>query len=245
MAALAGRVAIITGSTRGIGRAIAGQFRAAGAMVVISNESPEETQIAAGELGVTGIACDVTRETDLQALVNGTIAAHGGIDILVCNAGITGDGGTWTVEDFDQVIAVNLRSQVALTTLALPHIAARQGSVILMASLSALRGNAAINAYALSKAGVVQLARNLAVQWGPKNVRVNALSPGFIATDLSKPLIENEAFMTRRMHMTPLRRAGTVDDVAGAALFLASDAAAFVTGHNLVVDGGTAVTDGS
>jgi NAD(P)-dependent dehydrogenase (short-subunit alcohol dehydrogenase family) len=214
---LNGKVAIITGSTRGIGRAIAEHFLASGARVVVSNESVEETRQVAAELGVTGISCDVTREDDLQALVDGTIAAHGGIDILVCNAGISGTSGTWAVEDFDRVIAVNLRSQVALTTLALPHIAARQGSVILMASLSALRGNAAINAYALSKAGVVQLARNLAVQWGPKNVRVNAISPGFIVTDFSKPLIENEAFMTRRMHMTPLRRAGTVADVAEAA----------------------------
>jgi NAD(P)-dependent dehydrogenase (short-subunit alcohol dehydrogenase family) len=242
---LSGKVAVITGSTRGIGRAIAEHFLAAGARVVVSNESPEETHQAATELGVTGIPCDVTRDGDLQALVDGAVAAHGGIDILVCNAGITGKGGTWGLEDFDRVMAVNLRSQIALTALALPHIAERQGSVILMASLSAMRGNAAINGYALSKAGVVQFARNLAVQWGPKGVRVNALCPGFIATDFSKPLLEKESFMTKRMAMTPLRRPGTVDDVAGAALFLASDAAAFVTGHNLIVDGGTAITDGS
>jgi NAD(P)-dependent dehydrogenase (short-subunit alcohol dehydrogenase family) len=242
---LTDKVAVITGSTRGIGRAIAEHFLSSGAEVVVSNESPEETQQAAAELGVTGIPCDVTREDNLQALVDGTVAAHGGIDILVCNAGITGKGGTWDVDDFDRVMAVNLRSQIKLTSIALPHIAARKGSVILMASLSAMRGNAAINGYALSKAGVVQLARNLAVQWGPKGVRVNAISPGFIATDFSKPLLDNEAFMKKRMAMTPLRRPGTVDDVAGAALFLASDAAAFVTGHNLIVDGGTAITDGS
>jgi NAD(P)-dependent dehydrogenase (short-subunit alcohol dehydrogenase family) len=114
-----------------------------------------------------------------------------------------------------------------------------------MASISALRGNGQINAYALAKAGLAQLARNLAVEWGPKNVRVNAVAPGFIATELSRPLLESEAFMARRMAMTPLRRAGTVQEVAGAAHFLASDAGGFVTGQVLVVDGGTLITDGS
>ena len=98
---------------------------------------------------------------------------------------------------------------------------------------------------ALAKAGVSQLARNLAVEWGPKGVRANAIAPGFIATELSRPLLENEAFMARRMAMTPLRRPGTVQEVAGAALFLASAAGGFVTGQTLVVDGGTLITDGS
>jgi NAD(P)-dependent dehydrogenase (short-subunit alcohol dehydrogenase family) len=108
-----------------------------------------------------------------------------------------------------------------------------------------LRGNGRINAYALSKAGVAQLARNLTVEWGPQNVRVNAVSPGFIATELSQHLLDNAEFMARRMAMTPLRRPGTPAEVAGAAVFLASPAGAFVTGHNLVVDGGTLITDGS
>jgi len=125
-------------------------------------------------------------------------------------------------------------------------LAAQAGSaVVLIASLAGLRGNGAINAYALAKAGVAQLARNLAVEWGPKGIRVNALSPGFIRTELSRPLLENAAFMARRMQMTPLRRPGEQAEVAQAALFLASAAAGFVTGHNLVVDGGTVITDGS
>ena len=133
-----------------------------------------------------------------------------------------------------------------MCNLALPHIAARGGgAVVLMASLSGLRGNGRINAYALSKAGVAQLARNLAVEWGARGVRVNAISPGFIATELSAPLLADAAFMARRMAMTPLRRPGTPQEVAGAAVFLASPAGAFVTGHNLVVDGGTLITDGS
>ena len=150
------------------------------------------------------------------------------------------------MDDYARVMAINLRSQVVLTGLALPHIAARGGgAAVLIASLSGLRGNGRINAYALAKAGVAQLARNLAVEWGPRNVRVNAISPGFIATELSGPLLADEAFMARRMGQTPMRRPGTPAEVAGAAVFLASSAGAFVTGHNLVVDGGTLISDGN
>lgn len=246
---LSGKVALVTGSTRGIGRAIAEAMQAAGAKVVISSENTEDTAKAAEELGTIGITADVTDREALAALVDGTTAAFGGLDILVCNAGITGQPGPFAdvdMDDFDRVMAINLRSQVVLANLALPYIAARGGgSAILISSLAGLRGNGAINAYALAKAGVAQLARNLAVEWGPRNVRVNAISPGFIRTDLSAPLLANEAFMARRMAMTPLRRPGEVEEVAGAAVFLASPAGAFVTGHNLVVDGGTLITDGS
>jgi NAD(P)-dependent dehydrogenase (short-subunit alcohol dehydrogenase family) len=245
MFSLEGKVAIITGSTRGIGRGIAEAFIAAGATVVVSSESTDDTERAAAELGVTGIKCDVSITTELEALVAGTLAAHGGIDILVCNAGITDKRGDTSVDDFDRVMTVNLRSQVALTSLALPHIADRQGSVILIASISGIRGNAAINAYALAKAGVVQLARNIAVQWGPKGVRANAISPGLIRTELIANLPQDSDFMVRRMQMTPLRRMGTVEEIGGTAVFLASKAGGFVNGHNLVADGGTVITDGS
>ena len=130
--------------------------------------------------------------------------------------------------------------------LAHPHLVNRGGgSVILISSISGLRGNAAINAYALAKAGVAQLARNLAVQWGSDNIRANAISPGLIRTEFSAPLLENERFMQRRMQMTPLRRPGEVSEIAGTAHYLASTAGAFVTGQNIVVDGGTTITDGS
>lgn len=242
---LTGKIAIITGSTQGIGRGIAEAFISAGATVVVSNPSEDETSLAARELGATGVTCDVSNAEDLEALVQATLAAHGGIDILVCNAGITDRRGDDSVEDFDRVMAVNLRSQVALTSLALPHIAERKGSVILIASIAGIRGNASINAYALAKAGVVQLARNIAVQWGPQGVRANAISPGLIRTELIASLPQTGEFMQRRMQMTPLRRMGEVEEVAGAALFLASAAGGFVNGHNLVVDGGTTITDGS
>lgn len=246
---LSGKNAIVTGSTRGIGRAIAEEFVAAGARVVISSESAEDTAAVAAELGQSGFSADVTDSDDLARLVEFALSALGGIDLLVCNAGITGKPGPFAsvdMDDYDRVMALNLRSQVVLANLALPHIAERGGgAVVLMSSISALRGNGAINAYALSKAGVSQLARNLAVEWGPKNIRVNAIAPGLVATELAKPLLENEAFMSERMQMTPLRRPGKPEEIAGAARFLVSDAGGFVTGQTLVVDGGTLITDGS
>ena len=141
---------------------------------------------------------------------------------------------------------MNLRSAVVLTGLALPRIADRGGgSVILTGSIAALRGNRAISSYALAKAGLAQLARNLAVEWGRRNIRVNTVSPGLIDTELSAPLRADERFMARRLQMTPLRRSGTPQEVAGTVVWLASAAGAFVTGQNIVVDGGTVITDGS
>nr|MBA4768979.1 glucose 1-dehydrogenase [Sphingobium sp.] len=246
---LAGRVAIVTGSTRGIGLAIARALQGHGAKVVISSEDALDSQRVGEQLNTLAIAADVADDAQLDALVDGTMAHFGRLDILVCNAGITGRAGpfaTIDMADYDRVMAINLRSQVRLCNLALPYIAATGGgSAILVASLSGLRGNGAINAYALAKAGVAQLARNLAVEWGPRNVRVNALSPGLIRTELSASLLADDAFMARRMQMTPLRRPGEMEEVAGSAVFLASTAGAFVTGHNLVVDGGTLITDGS
>ncbi|MCX9146542.1 SDR family NAD(P)-dependent oxidoreductase [Erythrobacter sp. WG] len=248
---LAGRTAIVTGSTRGIGFAIAQAFAAAGAHVVLCGEDAQEVAAAGAALAAAGgsvhaVTGDLAAPGTPAHIVESARDAFGGIDILICNAGITGEAGSWALDDFDRVMAINLRSMVALTALALPHIAARGGgSVILMSSLSALRGNAAINAYALAKAGVAQLARNLAVQWGPRGVRVNAVAPGLIRTPLSGPLIADEAFMARRLAMTPLRRVGEVEDVAATCLFLASAGASFITGQHIAVDGGTSITDGS
>jgi NAD(P)-dependent dehydrogenase (short-subunit alcohol dehydrogenase family) len=245
---LSGKVAVVTGSTRGLGYAIAEALIAHGARVVVSSENANDTAAAAARLGAVGIACDVADDAAIAALVAQTTEQLGGIDILVSNAGINGGASSDPLDMtiFDRVIAVNLRSMVTLTKHALPGMAGRPGaSVILIASIAGLRGNARIEAYALAKAGVVQLARNLAVQWGPKGVRTNAIAPGLIATSFADGLMRDEAFMARRMQMTPLRRVGQPHEIAGAAVFLAAPAGGFVNGQVIVVDGGTVITDGS
>ena len=216
--------------------------------MIVSSENAEDTAAAAARLGATGIPCNVAEDAAIAALVAQTTERFGGIDILVSNAGISGgpSANPLDMTVFDRVIAVNLRSMVMLTKHALPGMAGRPGaSVILIASIAGLRGNARIDAYALAKAGVAQLARNLAVQWGPKGVRSNAIAPGLIATALADGLMADEAFMARRMQMTPLRRVGQPHEIAGTAVFLAAPAGAFVNGQVLVVDGGTVITDGS
>lgn len=245
---LSGKVAVVTGSTRGLGYAIAEAMVAHGATVVVSSENVAETAAAAAALGATGIPCDVGDDAAIARLVTQTTRQFGGIDILVSNAGITGGpaAGPLDMTGFDRVLAINLRSMVLLTKHALPVMEGRPGaSVTLMASLSGLRGNARIEAYAMAKAGVIQLARNLAVQWGPKGVRTNAIAPGLIDTALADHFKADRTVFERRMQMTPLRRMGLPSEIAGAAVFLASAAGGFVNGHTLVVDGGTVITDGN
>jgi NAD(P)-dependent dehydrogenase (short-subunit alcohol dehydrogenase family) len=245
---LSGKIAVVTGSTRGLGYAIAEAMIAHGATVIMSSENADDTATAASELGATGITCDVSDDAAIITLVAQVVERFGGIDILVSNAGIQGgpsaDPLDMTV--FDRVIAINMRSMAVLTKHALPHMAGRAGaSVILTSSISAIRGNAKIDAYALAKAGVTQLARNIAVQWGPKGVRANAIAPGLIDTRLADHLKVDKAFMERRMQMTPLRRMGEPHEIAGVAVFLASPAGGFVNGQVIVADGGTVITDGS
>ena len=245
---LSGKVAIVTGSSRGLGYAIAQALIAQGATVIISSENAEDTAAAATELGGIGIACDVSDDAAIAALIGETVERFGGIDILVSNAGIQGGPSSDPLDMtiFDRVIAVNMRSMAVLTKHALPYMAGREGaSVILISSISALRGNARIDAYALAKAGVAQLARNIAVIWGPKGVRANAIAPGLIDTKLADHLKADAAFMERRMQMTPLRRMGKPEEIAGVAVFLASSAGGFVNGQVIVADGGTVITDGS
>jgi NAD(P)-dependent dehydrogenase (short-subunit alcohol dehydrogenase family) len=252
---LSGKVAIVTGSTRGLGRAIADAYLAAGASVMISSEDAQACSAALARYRSAGFAtvearkCDVTVENEQQALVGATVARFGGLDILVANAGITDDfaGSLATSQArYEQIMRVNLHSIVQLCAYAVPALKARGGgSIILMSSLAAMRGNKSIGPYALTKAALAQLARNLAVEFGPDNIRANAIAPGFIRTDLSASLMANEAFMARRMQNTPLRRAGEPSEIAGPAVFLASKGGAFVTGQTLVVDGGTLVTDGN
>jgi NAD(P)-dependent dehydrogenase (short-subunit alcohol dehydrogenase family) len=248
---LSGKVALVTGGNRGIGRGIVEALAAQGASVAFCSENAEDVARAQAELGdgFLGVHCDVSDDAGLEQLVAQTVARFGGLDILVCNAGITGRTRTFTaldMDDFDHVMRINLRHMVVLSRLAWPHLEARGGgSIILMASISAVRGNGQISSYALAKAGVTQLARNLAVEWGPNNIRTNAIAPGLIRTELSAPLESNAAFMKARMQMTPLRRMGSIEEIAGTTVWLASAAGAFVNGQTIIVDGGTVITDGS
>ena len=251
---LTGKVALVTGGTRGLGRSIAEHFAGAGAQVVAASENRSDCEAAEKDFAEAGLSiatalCDVTDDKAQRALVETTVARFGKLDILVANAGISGpmSGSTdLSTEDYRRVMAVNLDSIVRLCGFSIPHLKrAESPSIILMSSLAGLRGNAFLGPYALAKAALAQLARNLAVEHGPDNIRANAIAPGFIRTELAAPLLANRDFMDRRMSMTPLRRPGEPSEVAGAAVFLASAAGGFVTGHTLVVDGGTIITDGN
>jgi len=252
---LTGKIAIVTGGTRGLGLAVAKAYLEAGASVMICSEDAAACDAASAQLRSAGFdrvaarVCDVTVGVDQRALVDDTLDHFGGLDILVANAGIADPmkgSLACTADEYRRVMDINLNSIVHLCGFAVPALRARGGgSIVLMASLAGLRGNRAIGVYALSKAALIQLARNLAVEFGPDNIRANAIAPGFIRTDLGAALLADHAFMARRMQNTPLRRPGEPHEIAGAALFLAGRGGAFVTGHTLVVDGGTLVTDGS
>jgi NAD(P)-dependent dehydrogenase (short-subunit alcohol dehydrogenase family) len=245
---LTGKVAIVTGSTKGIGLAIATRMAEHGATVVISSRKANVCETVAAGIGAAGgkavvIPCHIGRKEELQNLVDQTVAQCGGIDILVENAGVNpylGPAADMPDEAFDRVIGLNVRSNVWLANMALPHIAQRGGgSVIIISSIGGLRGSAQLGAYGLSKAADMQLARNIAVEWGPKNIRANAIAPGLVRTDFARALWENPILYRKRTKDTPLQRIGEPDEIAGAAVFLASAAGSFTTGQTIVIDGGT------
>lgn len=251
---LSNRTALVTGAGRGIGRASAIALAEAGAAVVVSDidlDAAQEVAAAIEGLGARALAvrCDVASDDDLAALVRAADDRFGRIDVLVCNAGVqpyTGPIGEATDDAFQRTMDVNVKSTWRLASLVAPGMAARRdGSIIIISSVAGIRGNKALGLYSLSKAANAALARNLAVEHGPANVRANAISPGVIDTEFARPLTDNAEYTARRVALTPLRRLGTPDDVAGAVVYLASAAGSFVSGHNLVIDGGTLVGDGS
>ncbi|CAJ0691001.1 SDR family NAD(P)-dependent oxidoreductase [Ralstonia holmesii] len=251
---LSGHVALITGATSGLGFATATALATQGATVIVSGLdeaacSETATRLCQSGLNAFGIACDVSDQRQVEQLVGEVLQRHGRIDTLVCNAGIQGPAGPFsnvTDDTWLRVMEVNLHSAARLTSLVIPDMAQRgSGSVILMSSIAGLRGNRRIGLYGISKAGLAQLARNLAVEWGPHGVRVNAISPGLIRTPFAAELIADSTFMSRRLSLTPLRRVGEPHEIAGVAVMLASPAGGFMTGQNIVVDGGTTISDGS
>ena len=247
-----GKVALITGSSRGIGRAIAEAFAEAGAKVVISSRNQDACDRVACTIRSRGaeavaIACNVSDRDAVDSLVSGVAERLGPIDVLVGNAATNPHlGSLLEIEDraWDKVMGTNVRSNLWLCNRVIPVMAERGGgAVILVSSIAAFKGDAALGAYAVSKAAEIQLVRSLAVEWGPSGVRVNAIAPGLVRTEFARALWEDDGRRTARERVTPLRRIGEPGDIAGAAVFLASGAGAYVTGQCIVVDGGVTVAD--
>lgn len=241
------KVAVVTGSSRGIGRAIAEMFARSGAKVVVSSRTADACDPVAKAIRDAGgealvVPCHIGKKDELQNLVDQTLSHWGQIDILICNAAINpvyGSMSELTDDAFDKIMATNVRSTWQLCEMVLPGMAANGGgSVVLLSSIAGIRGNAVIGCYGMSKAAEAALARNLAVEWGPKNIRVNALAPGLVKTDFARALWEDPDRLAKAENQTPLRRIGEPDDIAGTALFLASDASAYITGQTIVADGG-------
>jgi NAD(P)-dependent dehydrogenase (short-subunit alcohol dehydrogenase family) len=249
MGELSDRSALVTGGGSGLGRAIALAFAAEGASVMIAgrHEAALAQTVAAGSGRVRSVVADVTLESDRQRIVEATTAAFGGLDILVNSAGILESGTieTTSLEAWDRSMDINVRSVFALTRLATPHLAARKGNILMLSSVAGTRAYPGVLAYCVSKAAVDQLTRCLALELAPKGVRVNALNPGVVVTNLHRAggMNENDyaAFLERGKTTHPLGRVGRPEDVASLALFLATDRAAWITGGTFSVDGGRAL----
>ena len=251
---LKGKVAIITGSSRGIGRAIAERMAEHGAKVVVSSRKAEACEEVAQVIRARGgealvQPCNINRKEELQALVDATLAKWGRIDILVCNAAINPHFGPSVGipdEAFDKILGANVRSNHWLCNMVAPHMAAQNdGAIIIISSIAGLIGNDTLGTYGISKAADMQIARNLAVEWGPKNIRANCIAPGLVKTDFAKELWNTPSIYNKVIKNYPLRRIGEPDEIAGAAVFLASAAGQFMTGQTMVIDGGGVIGRGS
>ena len=249
---LSGKVAVITGSSRGIGKAIAWRMAEHGARVTISSRKAGPCEEVAAEINArfgegTAIAvpANISSKDELQHLVDATVEAFGKVDICVCNAASNpyyGPLAGIADEQFRKILDNNIISNHWLIGMCAPGMVARKdGAIIIVSSIGGLRGNAVIGAYNISKAADFQLARNLAHEYGPDNVRVNCIAPGLIRTDFAKALWENPETLKRSTATAPLRRIGEPDEIAGAAVFLAAKAGAFITGQAIVADGGVTI----
>lgn len=252
---LTGKVAIITGSSRGIGKAIAAAMASAGAKVVISSRKQESCETVASEINehckekrAIAIAASISDKSSLEELVSRTREEFGSIDILVCNAATNpyyGPMSGISDEQFRKIFDNNVLANHWLIKLVSPEMRERKdGSIIIVSSIGGFVGSAAIGAYNISKAADFQLARNLAVEFGSENVRVNTIAPGVIRTDFARALWEDPQAEAHLKAATPLGRIGEPDEIAGAALFLASKAGGYVTGQAIIVDGGLTINGG-
>lgn len=250
---LTGKVAIITGSSRGIGKAIALRLAEHGANVVISSRKAAACQDVAADINLTfgegraiSVPASISAKEDLQRLVDVTVSKWGHVDILVCNAATNpyyGPAGGITDDQFRKVLDNNILANHWLIHMVAPQMRERrEGSVIIVSSIGGLKGSPIIGAYHLSKAADLALARNLAWEFGSDNVRVNCIAPGLIKTDFAKALWADPTNRKEWDDRAPMGRAGEPDEIAGAAVFLASKASSFMSGQVIVIDGGMTVT---
>ena len=249
---LTGKTAIVTGSSRGIGRAVAEQMAEQGAKVVISSRKAgpcEEVAMSLsakhGEGSAIAVPANISSKEDLQRLVDEANKAFGKIDVLVCNAASNpyyGPMAGITDDQFRKILDNNIVSNHWLIQMVVPQmIERRDGAIIIVSSIGGLRGSAIIGAYCVSKAADMQLARNLAQEYGPYNIRVNCVAPGLVKTDFARALWDTPEAEKRSSQATPLRRLGEPEDLAGAVIYLASKAGAWTTGQTIVVDGGSTI----
>lgn len=249
---LTGKVAVITGSSKGIGKAIAERMAEHGARVVISSRKAGPCDEVArainekhGEGRAIAVPANIASKEELQRLVDETNAVFGQIDILVCNAAsnpYAGPMGGISDEQFEKIFHNNVLANHWLIQMVAPQMLERKdGAILVISSVGGLRGNALIGAYNVSKAADMQLVRNLAVEFGSSNVRVNCIAPGLIQTDFARYLWENEEVLKVTVEPNPMKRIGQPDEIAGTAVYLCSKAAAYVTGQTLVVDGGLTI----
>jgi NAD(P)-dependent dehydrogenase (short-subunit alcohol dehydrogenase family) len=252
---MTGQVAIITGSSKGIGKAIAEEMAVHGAKVVISSRKQDvcdETAAAINARHGAGtaiaVAANISRKEDLQNLVDQARAAFGKVTALVCNAASNpyyGPSLGISDDQFRKIMDNNILSNHWLISMVAPEMMERGGgSITIVSSIGGIKGSTVIGAYCISKAADMQLARNLADEFGPQGVRVNCIAPGLIRTDFAKALWENPETYKRSTEKSPLRRIGEPEEIAGAAVFLASRAGGFTTGQTIVIDGGNTITGG-
>ncbi|MBK6706954.1 MAG: SDR family oxidoreductase [Sphingomonadales bacterium] len=252
---MTGQVALITGSSRGIGRAIAEEMAEHGAKVVISSRKIDACEEVAATINAkhgagtaVAIAANISSKESLQQLVDETRKAFGKITALVCNAASNpyyGAAGGISDDQFRKILDNNILSNHWLIHMVAPEMLERgEGSVTVISSIAGIKGSTVIGAYAISKAADMQLARNLAEEFGPKGVRVNCIAPGLIKTDFARALWENPDNLEVATRRSSLRRIGEPHEIAGAAVFLASRAGGFTTGQTIVIDGGNTISGG-
>lgn len=250
---LSGKSAVITGSSRGIGKAIAEAFAEQGAKVTISSRKPGPCQEVAAELNekhgdgtAIAVPANISSKEELQRMVDATNDAFGKVDIVVCNAASNPYYGPMegiSDDQFEKILSNNIISNHWLIQMCAPQMRERKdGAVIIVSSIGGLKASPVIGAYNISKAADFQLVRNLSLEFGPDNIRVNAIAPGLIKTDFARALWEDPETLKRSTAGTPLKRIGEPVEIAGAAVYLASAAGSFTTGQMLVVDGGATIT---